>query len=152
MKIADYDRILDVNLRGAFVLSQEAARAWRDGKRGGVIVNVASVLGYRQAGGVSAYAISKAGVVQMTKILAYEWARYGIRVNALAPGYFDTAMNEGFFDTDPGKAMIRRIPMRRVGDPEKDIAPLVVFLASEASGYITSRTFHVDGGNCYYDR
>ena len=71
MKIADYDRILDVNLRGAFVLSQEAARAWRDGKRGGVIVNIASVLGYRQAGGVSAYAISKAGVVQMTRILAY---------------------------------------------------------------------------------
>lgn len=146
MSIAEFDSIIAINLRGAFLVASEAARAWRDEKRGGAIVNIASVLGFRQAGGVSAYAISKAGVVQMTKVLALEWARYNIRVNAIAPGYFDTAMNEGYFDTEAGKTMIKRIPMRRIGDLGDLDGPFLL-LATEASRFMTGAIVPVDGGH-----
>lgn len=146
MKISEFDSILDVNLRGAFILAQEAARAWREQKRGGAIINIASVLGFRQAGGVSAYAMSKAALVQMTKVLALEWARYGIRVNAIAPGYFDTPMNEGYFSSEAGKTMIKRIPMRRVGDLGDLDGPFLL-LATEASRFMTGAIIPVDGGH-----
>lgn len=146
MDMAEFDSIIAVNLRGAFMVASEAGRAWRAEKRGGSIVNIASILGFRQAGGVSAYAMSKAGVVQMTKTLALEWARYHIRVNAIAPGYFDTAMNEGFFDSDAGKAMIRKIPMRRIGDM-RDLDGPFLLLATEAGAFMTGATLPVDGGH-----
>ena len=104
------------------------------------------MLGFRQAGGVSAYAMSKAAVVQMTKTLALEWARYGIRVNGIAPGYFDTPMNEGYFDSDVGKTMIKRIPMRRIGDL-CDLDGPFLLLATEASRFMTGATIPVDGGH-----
>ena len=146
MEMKEFDSILDVNVRGAFIVAQEAARAWREAKRGGAIINIASVLGFRQAGGVSAYAMSKAAVVQMTKTLALEWARYGIRVNGIAPGYFDTPMNEGYFDSDVGKTMIKRIPMRRIGDL-CDLDGPFLLLATEASRFMTGATIPVDGGH-----
>ncbi|MDT0575870.1 glucose 1-dehydrogenase [Croceicoccus sp. F390] len=141
---ADFDSILDVNLRGAFLVAQQAALVMRE--NGGSIINIASILATRQAMHVSAYAISKAGVVQMTKVLALEWARYKIRVNAIAPGYVETAMNEGFWDTQAGKAMMQRIPQRRVGQPQELDAPLLL-LACDASSYMTGSVIVVDGGH-----
>src|SRR5918994_1139593 len=82
-----FDRVIATNLRGVWLMSVAAAERWRQAKRGGAIVNIASILGFRVSGGTSAYAVSKAGVVQMTQAHALEWARYGIRVNAIAPGY-----------------------------------------------------------------
>ena len=141
-----FDRVLDVNLRGAWLCAVAAARLMREGGRGGDIVNIASILGLRVAGGVAPYAVSKAGVVQMTKALALEWARFGIRVNALAPGYIGTDLNEAFFASEAGQAMVKRIPMRRLGRLEDLDAPFLL-LASGASAYLTGAVLTVDGGH-----
>jgi len=93
----DWDAVLDTNLKGMFVVAQAVARGMKHCGNGGTIINVASILGFRQAGAVLPYAVSKAGVIQMTKSLALEVARYGIRVNALAPGYLATNLNQDFF-------------------------------------------------------
>src|SRR5690606_3839304 len=115
---ADWDRVVDTNLRGAFLVARAAAQRMRDGGAGGNIVNIASILSLRVAGSVAAYTASKAGLLRLTEALALEWARHGIRVNALCPGYIATDLNREFFETDAGKAMIRRIPQRRLGTPE----------------------------------
>ena len=112
----DWASVVDTNLKGAWLVAQHAARRMIHHGMGGSIVNIASILGVRVAGGVAPYAISKAGVVQMTKVLALEWARHRIRVNALAPGYIETELNDAFFSSDAGKALIRRIPQRRLGE------------------------------------
>ena len=142
----DWDTVIDTNLKGMFLLAQAAARAMKAHGRGGAIVNIASILGLRQAGGVAPYAISKAGVVQMTKTLALELARYNIRVNALAPGYLDTALNREFWETETGQALIKRIPARRLGQPAELDGPLLL-LASEASAYMSGAVLAVDGGH-----
>lgn len=142
----DFDSIVDVNLRGAFLVARHVAQVMRDGGNGGSIINIASILGLRQAGHVAAYAISKAGVVQMTKILALEWARFGIRVNALAPGYIQTELNEQVWETKSGQAMIQRIPQRRLGRPEELDASLFL-LASDVSTYMTGSIVVIDGGH-----
>ncbi len=146
LDVETFDRVIATNLRGVWSVSTEAARRWRDAKRGGVIVNVASILGFRVAGGVAPYAVSKAGVVQMTRALALEWARYGIRVNALAPGYIGTDINAGFFEGEAGQAMIKRMPMRRLGRPE-ELDGAFLLLASDASSWMTGSTITVDGGH-----
>ncbi|WP_068091649.1 SDR family NAD(P)-dependent oxidoreductase [Novosphingobium rosa] len=143
---ADWDAVIDTNLKGSFLLAQAAARAMQAHGRGGSIVNIASILGLRQGGGVVSYAVSKAGVIQLTRTLALEWARYGVRVNALAPGYIATDLNEEFWDSDPGKAMIRRIPQRRLGRLEDLDGPLLL-LASDASAYMTGSVIAADGGH-----
>jgi len=146
MSEADFSRVVDTNLTGVFSVAQRAARLMRENKKGGSIINVASILGFRVAGHVAAYAASKAAVVQLTKALALEWARYDIRVNALCPGYIETPINRGFFTTDQGKALINRIPQRRLGTPRDLDGPLLL-LCSDASRYMTGSALVVDGGH-----
>lgn len=142
---ADWDLVLDTNLKGMFFVAQALAAGMRE-RGGGSIVNIASVLGLRQAGGVVSYAVSKAGVVQLTQTLALEWARHGIRVNAIAPGYIDTELNRDFWQTDAGRALISRIPQRRLGQLADLDGPLLL-LASDASRYMTGAVIAVDGGH-----
>ena len=143
---ADWDDVIDTNLKGMFLMSQAVGRAMQARGRGGSIINIASVLGLRQAGGVLPYAVSKSGAIQMTKSLALEWARYGIRVNALAPGYLETELNSDFWVSDAGKAMLRRIPQRRLGSLQDLDGPLLL-LASDLSAYMTGSVIAVDGGH-----
>ncbi|WP_297372051.1 SDR family NAD(P)-dependent oxidoreductase [Acidocella sp.] len=142
----DWDRVMTTNLRGSFLVAQRAARALHAAKRGGAIINIASILGLRVSGAVLAYTTSKAAIVQMTKAMALEWARHGIRVNALCPGYIETPLNTAFFATEAGQALIRRIPQRRLGRAEELDGPLLL-LASDAGSYITGATLAVDGGH-----
>ena len=142
---ADWDAVLDTNLKGAFLAAQAAAQAMKR-HGGGAIVNVASILGLRVAGQVAAYAASKAGLVQLTKALALEWARHGIRVNALCPGYIETDINRDFFQGDAGQAMLKRVPQRRLGQPSDLDGPLLL-LCSDASAYMTGAVVAVDGGH-----
>lgn len=142
----DWDRVLDTNLTGAFLVAQAAARRMKAAGSGGSIVNIASIAGLRPAGAVAAYCASKAGLVHLTKALALEWARHGIRVNALCPGYIETDINAEFFATEAGQALVRRIPQRRLGKPEELDAPLLL-LASDASPYLTGSVLAVDGGH-----
>jgi NAD(P)-dependent dehydrogenase (short-subunit alcohol dehydrogenase family) len=141
-----FDRVIATNLRGVWLMSTMAAQRWRGAERGGAIVNIASILGFRVSGGTSAYAVSKAGVVQMTQAHALEWARYGIRVNAIAPGYIETDINAGYFDTEHGQAMLKRIPMRRLGQPD-DLDGTLLLLCSDASRWMTGAAIPVDGGH-----
>ena len=143
---ADWDGVIDTNLKGAFLVAQEAARVMKDGGRGGCIVNIASILGLRVAGHLAAYAASKGGLVQLTQALALEWARFGIRVNALAPGYMETDLNRDFLATDAGQALIRRVPQRRLGKLSDLDGPLLL-LCSDASAYMTGAIVPVDGGH-----
>ncbi len=143
---AEWDAVLDTNLKGVFLVAQSVARGMREAGRGCTIVNIASILGHRVAGDVSAYAASKAGVIQLTKALALEWARDGIRVNALCPGYIETDINRDFFATEAGLQLIKRIPQRRLGKPE-ELDGALLLLASSAGSYITGSTIEVDGGH-----
>jgi NAD(P)-dependent dehydrogenase (short-subunit alcohol dehydrogenase family) len=142
----EWDRVFAVNLDGARRVSVAAVRRLVAAKRPGAIVNVASILGLRQGAGVTAYAASKAALVQMTRQHALEWARFGIRVNALAPGYIETDLNRDFFATDAGAAQVRRITQRRLGRPE-ELDGSLLLLASEAGSFITGAVLVVDGGH-----
>ena len=143
---AALDRVIDTNLKGAFHVARNAAAAMQAAGRPGSIVNIASILGLRVAGHTAAYAASKAGLVQLTRALALEWARHSIRVNALCPGYIETDLNRAFFASDAGQALIRRIPQRRLGQPQDLDAPLLL-LASDAGAFITGAHLVVDGGH-----
>lgn len=142
----DIDTIIDTNLKGAFHVARATAQAMIDAGVGGSIVNVASILGIRVASHVSAYAASKAGLVQLSRSLALEWARHGIRVNALCPGYIETDLNRDFFATDAGKALIRRVPQRRLGQPSDLDGPLLLLL-SDLGRFMTGTEIVADGGH-----
>lgn len=140
-----WDSVMDVNLKGCWLVAREAVRAMIERGEGGVIVNISSVMGYCVQKGTSAYATSKAALIHLTRSMAWEWARYQVRVNALAPGYFRTEMAEEWLETEAGKRLIKRIPQRRLGQhPDLDAA--ILMLASPASGYMTGSVMTVDGG------
>jgi NAD(P)-dependent dehydrogenase (short-subunit alcohol dehydrogenase family) len=141
-----WDSVIDTNLKGVWLVAQASAKRMIANKVKGSIVNIASILGLRVAGAVAPYAISKAGVVQMTKALALEWARYDIRINALAPGYFATELNDDFFESEHGQALIKRVPQRRLGELSELNGPLLL-LISNAGSFMTGSVVAVDGGH-----
>jgi NAD(P)-dependent dehydrogenase (short-subunit alcohol dehydrogenase family) len=142
----DWRGVLDTNLDGAWRVAQAAARAMVAARKGGSLINIASILGLRQATHLLAYATAKAALVQVTKSLALEWARHGIRVNAIAPGYVETDMNRDFFRTEGGQQVVKRVPQRRIGSPEH-LDGALLLLASDAGSYMTGSVIVVDGGH-----
>jgi NAD(P)-dependent dehydrogenase (short-subunit alcohol dehydrogenase family) len=142
----DWDNVTDTNLKGSWLVAVEAARRLVAAGRPGSIVNIASILGERVGLSVAPYAASKAGIVQLTKALALEWARYRIRVNALCPGYIATDINREFLASDAGDKMRKRIPQRRFGEAGDLDGPLLL-LASDAGRYMTGAVLAVDGGH-----
>jgi NAD(P)-dependent dehydrogenase (short-subunit alcohol dehydrogenase family) len=142
---ADWDAVINANLKGAYFAATEVARRMVARKQEGNIINIASVLGFAVMKFLSPYTISKAGIIQATKVMALEFAGNRIRVNALAPGYIDTEMNHEFWSTPAGDRLIKRIPQRRVG-AESDLDGAIMLLASKASRYMTGSVVTVDGG------
>ena len=146
MSDEDYDAVIETNLNGVYRVARAAGRLMAEGGQGGSIVNIASILGRRVAPMLAAYSAAKAGVIRLTEALAVEWVRYGIRVNAIAPGFFVTDINRDFFGTPQSDKMMQRVPMRRPGElPELDGA--VLLLSSDAGAYMTGTTITVDGGH-----
>ena len=143
---SDWDTVLDTNLKGAWLVAQEGARRRVAAKRPGSIINIASITGERVAGGVVPYCTSKAGVMHLTRAMALELARHGVRVNALAPGYVQTELNRDFLDSEAGQRLKSRIPQRRFGLPEELDGPLLL-LASDAGAYLTGSIIFADGGH-----
>jgi NAD(P)-dependent dehydrogenase (short-subunit alcohol dehydrogenase family) len=141
---ADVDRIFRTNVQGAFAMAQVAARAMA-ARGAGSIINVASTAGLRAAGQLASYGASKAALIHLTKIAALELASKGVRINAIAPGNFETDMHAAFDEAGFESAIRQRIPMRRFGQPA-DLDGAALLLASRAGNYITGITLPVDGG------
>lgn len=141
---AEFDAVLDTNLRGAFFVAQRAA-AGMVGLGRGSIINVASTAGLRPGGHLSSYGASKAALIHLTKVMAFELARHGIRVNVLCPGNIETDMHQDFVERGFADALRKRIPQRRFGQSE-DLAGAALLLASDAGRYITGAELVVDGG------
>jgi len=142
----DWDAIIDTNLKGVFLVAQAAARAMIEAQKTGSIINISSVLGFGVAKTLAAYSAAKCAVVSLTRTMALEWVRNGIRVNALAPGYFITEINEKQFEQGAGQELVKRIPMQRIGELEELSGPLLL-LASDAGSFMTGSTVTVDGGH-----
>jgi len=145
MPEAEWRRVLGTNLDAVFFWAQEAARRMLAAGRPGTIVNIASVLGFGVAKGVVGYTTAKAGVVQLTKALGLELAFKGIRVNAIAPGYFVTEINRDYLSTEAGQKLKREIPVGRFGD-DGDLDGALLLLASDAGRFMAGTTIVVDGG------
>lgn len=143
---AQWNAVIDTNLNGAWHMAQHVAKSMVASRRGGSIINIASILGLRVATALPAYVAAKAGLIHLTKALALEWARANIRVNAIAPGYILTEINQDWFATEGGQAAIKRIPQRRIGSPADLDGPLLL-LASDASSYMTGSVIVADGGH-----
>ncbi len=144
-KLEDWDRVLDINLKGAWLMAQETARHMAELGHGGSIINIASILGLGGTGEVVSYCAAKAGLVNLTRALAIELARHDIRVNAIAPGYIETDINRDFLHSNAGERVKSRIPQRRFGQPE-DLDGTLLLLASDASRYMTGSVLVLDGG------
>jgi 3-oxoacyl-[acyl-carrier protein] reductase len=143
MKEEDWDLVLSVNLKGAFHCTKAALRPFLK-QKGGKIINIASVTGQMGNAGQANYAASKAGIIGFTKSIAREYANRNIQVNAVAPGFIDTAMSQAIPQKDR-ELLIKQIPMERLGTPE-DVAGAVLFLASSAADYITGQVLNINGG------
>ncbi len=141
-----WDAIMNLNLKGLFFLSQAVARVMKE-HGGGRIINVASMDGYKPEVNIGAYAVSKAGVIMVTKVMARELAQYNIRVNTIAPGPIHTRLLDAHWVVAPEdkEELLKKVPMERIGEPE-EIAGAMIYLASDASSYVTGQTFVVDGG------
>lgn len=142
----EWDRVLDTNLKGAYLVGQSVARHMSEHGLGGSIINTASIAGFRVAKQLTAYVASKGGLIQLTRAMALELTAYNIRVNALAPGYIETEINQGFFQTVAGLKMVKRIPQGRIGRLSDLDGPLLL-LASSAGRYMTGSVLTVDGGH-----
>jgi len=141
----EWNEVLDTNLKAVFLLSQAIARAMA-GRGTGAIINMASYNSIRGAAGLGAYAASKGGLLTLTKTMAIEWARYGIRVNAICPGLIRTDLNSQFLDTPYGEGLVRStVPVKRAGRPD-EVVGAVIYLASDAATYVTGASLLVDGG------
>jgi len=140
-----WDITMNVNLKGPFILSQMVAKIMRE-QGGGSIINTASTGGLRPGGNQGIYSITKAAMIMMTKVMSKEWGEYNIRVNALAPGVIKTRLSEALWkEPAVGEAVAQRTPLRRLGEIE-DLAGAVVYLASDASSFVTGDTIIIDGG------
>jgi gluconate 5-dehydrogenase len=148
ISLADWQRVVDVNLTGAFLCAREAAKAMIAARTGGRIINIASILGAVASEPVpaAAYDATKGAVVNLTRDLAVHWAPHNILVNAIGPAYFPSEMTEAFLALPEMRREIeRRTPLGRIGRPE-ELKGAVVFFASDASSYVTGQTLYVDGG------
>jgi NAD(P)-dependent dehydrogenase (short-subunit alcohol dehydrogenase family) len=143
----DWDAVLDTNLKGVFMMAQAAAKSMINAEKPGSIINIASILGLRVSKALGSYIAAKSAVVQLTKAMAIEWSRHNIRVNALAPGYFVTEINQEQFADSSAKESLRiRVPMARLGELGEIDGPLLL-LASDAGSYMTGTILTVDGGH-----
>ena len=147
LKKEDWDKVLKVNLTGAYLVAKAVGKVMLK-QRSGKIINISSISAFKPIQQSLAYAASKAGVLQMTRVIALELGPAGVQVNGIAPGFFDTDMTRHYQDADAKEALdayVAKIPLRRYGKPE-DLNGLVVFLASKASDHITGQTIVIDGG------
>ena len=141
-----WNYVLETNLNGAYRVAKNFTDHLIEDKKGGSIINIASILGLRVGFNLTSYATAKAGLVQLTKSMALELARSNIRVNAIAPGYILTEINDDFFATTDGQKYIKNIPMNRLG-LESDLDGVLLLLSSEASSFMTGSIIPVDGGH-----
>lgn len=146
MPESDWDQVSNTNLRGAWLVAQTAAQRWVKAGRPGRLINIASILGLRTIGQVAPYNAAKAGLLHLTRVLAMEWARHSIQVNAISPGYIETEMNAAFWQSEPGQRLISRVPQRRLGKPS-DLDGALLLLASDAGAFMTGADITVDGGH-----
>ena len=142
----EWSRIIDTNLNGTWFVAQQAGKQMIESGNGGSIINITSIMAYRQTKGLAAYCSSKAAVNHLTHVLALEWATHNIRVNAIAPGYIRSEMNDAFLASHSGKKIIANTPQQRAGNPE-DLDGALLLLCSDASNYMTGSTITVDGGH-----
>ena len=146
MSEEEIERTLQINLKGAILTAREGAKRMIAGKvEKGRIVMIASITAFEPSPGLVAYSASRAGVVQAARSMAREWARYGITVNTISPGYIRTAINDDWFETEPGKKQINRFPKRRLMGEEGLDGPLL-YLCSDAAEYVTGSDFVLDDG------
>lgn len=146
MEEEEWDRVVGTNLKGAWLVAREIGRHMVTHGKGGRIINIASVLGWKTvAKRIQSYGVSKAGLVSLTETLALELAREGILVNAIAPGYIRTELNDAFLDSEPGLRIRKRVALERFGDPS-DLDGALLLLAGPAGAYITCSVIGIDGG------
>jgi len=143
---ADFDAVLDTNLKGPFFVAQAAARQMLAHRRGGRIVNIGSVASFRTIGQQAPYAMAKAGIAMMTQCMAREWGRHGINTNAICPGYIQTEIGGDFWGTEGGQKLIASLPRRRLGEPQDLDGLLLLLCDGAASRFINGTSIVADDG------